>query len=108
MGGLIAQNSSLTMQNTMAVNGLKYEPDLQAGFFKEEKRLQNNSGSMWYAKAKIQSSIGWAGSASFYLKAKAPNNDNRLKLLIPVVKQVKYTGLGAVYIYKTIDFFCNF
>lgn len=108
MGELIAQNPSLTMQNTMAVNGLKYEPDLQAGFFEEENRLYNNSNSMWYAKAKIRSSEGWGGSASLYLKASAPNNNNRLKLLIPLVNQTKYIGLGATYGSKTIDFFVTF
>lgn len=108
VGGLIAQNPSLTMQNTMAVNGLKYEPDLQAGFFKEGKWLNNNSNSMWYAKAKIRSSEGWAGFASLYLRTDAPNNPNRLKLLIPVVSNAKYFGLGAIYGSKTIDFFVTF
>ena len=108
MGGLIAQNPSLTMQNTMAVNGLKYEPDLQAGFFKEEKRLNNNSNSMWYAKAKIRSSEGWAGFASLYLRTDAPNNPNRLKLLIPIARNAQYIGLGAIYGSKTIDFFITF
>lgn len=108
MGGLIAQDPSLTMQNTMAVNGLKYEPDLQAGFFKEAKRLNNNSNSMWYAKARIRSSEGWSGFASLYLKTEAPNNPNRLKLLIPQVRDSKYTGIGVVYTDKTIDFFVTF
>lgn len=108
MGELIAQNPSLTMQDTLAVNGLKYEPDLQAGFFKVVSQLLNNSSSVWYAKAKIKSAGGWADFASFYLRAEAPNNPNRLKLLIPQISRNGYVGLGTVYGFKTIDFFVNF
>ena len=108
VGGLVAQNTSLTMQNTLAVNGLRYEPDLQAGFFKTELRLQNNGNSTWYAKAKILSSFGWAGSASFFLYADASNNPYRLNLLIPVVSHSKYFGLGAVYGHATVSFFVTF
>lgn len=104
----MAQNTSLTMQNTLAINGLRYEPDLQAGFFKTELRLQNNGNSTWYAKAKILSSFGWAGSASLFLNADAPNNPNRLKLLIPIVSHSKYFGLGATYGNATVRFFVTF
>lgn len=108
MEGLIAKDESFTAHNTLAINGLKYEPDLQAGFFKETKQIENESDSMWYAKAKILSNGGWADFASFFLRAEASNNPNRLKLLIPQVSRTRYIGLGTNYGIKTIDFFVTF